>query len=84
MIEPLTSREVQVMYFLYHFELEYGDIAHMVGLKKCTVQNHVASIFGKLGVRKRPLAVHLYSSIDPIYRQSYIDYVNQYHPNPQK
>ena len=55
-VEPLTHRECEVLRFLA-MGLSNADIAEKLVITKRTVQNHVSSIYGKLGLDSRAEAV---------------------------
>lgn len=54
----LTSREVAVLRLLAE-GLSYADIGRRLSISRRTVDAHLRSIYGKLGVRSRHEAVHL-------------------------
>ncbi len=53
---PLTPREREVLALVCQGE-EDGTIAARLGLSRATVRNHVARIYGKIGVNKRGAAI---------------------------
>ena len=60
--EPLTSRERQVAAAVAR-GLRNKQIAEELGISAETVKRHLASIYGKLGVRGRlALAIHMLHS----------------------
>lgn len=58
LVEPITSREVQVL-GLIAMGLTNKEIAEELYLSVATVKRHVTNLFGKLGVSNRTDAVHL-------------------------
>ena len=71
LVEPLTQREVEVMFFLFNFELDYSEIANELSVSKATVSFHVLNIFTKLAVDSRFAAVCSYARLSPAYRQAF-------------
>lgn len=56
LIEPLTSREMEVLSAVAG-GLSNKDIAERLGISETTVKTHISNIFGKLGVKRRGQAV---------------------------
>lgn len=74
-IEPLTPREVEVLYLLFRFELDPSEIACQLSISKRTLDNHVCSIYGKLSVTSRAEAVHAFAQVDPPYLAAYVAFL---------
>ena len=55
-IGDLTPREREVLGFISHGMTD-ADIAKRLGLTRCTVRNHVATLYGKIGVHSRSSAI---------------------------
>jgi PAS domain S-box-containing protein len=55
-IGDLTPREREVLGFISHGMTD-RDIAEKLGLTRCTVRNHVAALYGKIGVHSRSSAI---------------------------
>ncbi|MDY6877471.1 MAG: LuxR C-terminal-related transcriptional regulator [Chloroflexota bacterium] len=56
LIEPLTSRELQVLQLLAD-GLTYGEIAGQICVGLNTVRTHIKNVYGKLSVHKRSQAI---------------------------
>jgi PAS domain S-box-containing protein len=55
-IGDLTPREREVLGFISHGMTD-TDIADKLGLTRCTVRNHVATLYSKIGVHSRSSAI---------------------------
>ncbi len=55
-IGDLTPREREVLGFISHGMTD-RDIAEKLGLTRCTVRNHVATLYSKIGVHSRSSAI---------------------------
>lgn len=54
--ESLTTREREVLELICNGQND-GDVAEALGLSRNTVRNHVATLYGKIGVNRRSAAV---------------------------
>jgi DNA-binding NarL/FixJ family response regulator len=70
--EPFTNREIEVLYRLFDFEMDYSEIAQELGVTKAAVSFHVVNIFSKLSVDSRFAAVCMYARVSPAYRKAFI------------
>lgn len=83
--EPLTSREVEVIYLLFNFDLDASEIAQKLSITKPTVNSHIANIVSKLGASGRADAVCRYARINADYRAAFTLHLNPcYNPSPTK
>lgn len=76
-LEPLTAREVEVLFHLFDFELDYSEIAQKLGVSKATVNFHVLNILSKLSADSRFSAVCIYSKINSEYRIAFFNSISQ-------
>lgn len=74
-IEPLTPREVEVLYLLFRFELDPSEIACQLSISKRTLDTHVCSIYGKLSVTGRAEAVQAFARTDSEYLAAYVAFL---------
>lgn len=75
--EPLTPREVEVLYLLFDFDLDPTDIAARLSITRSTVKFHTLSIYSKLGVDSRFEAICCYARINPEYRAAFISFLSK-------
>lgn len=78
-IEPLTPREEEVLYLLFHFELDPSEIAEKLSISKSTLAGHTLNIYSKLGVSSRFEAVCKYAGLEENYRLAFIYFIS---PHP--
>lgn len=57
LVDPLTSREEEVLDLLAQEGLTNKEIAKQLGIRTSTVEKHFSSIYGKLGVDGRSEAI---------------------------
>jgi DNA-binding NarL/FixJ family response regulator len=76
LIEPLTVREVEVMFQLFDFSLDYSEIAQRLNVSKATVNFHVLNILSKLSADSRFSAVCIYAKLNPDYRAAFFNSIS--------
>ena len=75
MVEPLSPKEVEVLYLLFNPELDQSDIARQLSITRTTVSFHTINIYSKLQVSSRFEAICKYAQLNSDYRQAFFDFL---------